>query len=544
MREQICSLQGEIRIQFLECVPCLSSWLTGNIIRSSSMSLSSMHVSSPPMPSVFLGHLLENNEFEPLDDNFAVSRFLMESALNDLDGQPLDGPSQEGDEMIAQMLAQETMYVLTRKDAPSSLNWYTDSIERMVAVAALLHPEIAFDEEASKHSCGRFKSALEARVVLFTAMALTSQNNAVLDNMRYALEQYRTFIESGHFQPKVYGANGQAVYSNLARFNFVLDQTKGDLTRFHRLMTMRMQMRDLKRVAARYDIALGGKELVDEEVYGSMIFGPKVGNGFLQNLLGNHKPITIDLWFMRTWGRYTGTIIRDQLDEGARDRLVAGLRNSLQSKNMSKLMQEFGVMKRPADIREMDDPELLAYARHLKLFWEKLRRHYTSGKLNDRMDSRSPKLAAKHHQDNEAASNLKARLVWPGACEAIMRQLGSPVDSPKNAKTRAWIRSVCHRALGILKSHGFNMTAANLQATLWYPEKELYGKLTGRPVSRFTMSYDDAIIEVARKEGIGDDAIEAALRSSGAHRTGRHVVSNGDEQRLSEADVGLHQRVA
>ncbi len=503
-----------------------------------------MHDFNPPMPSVFIGNLLDADDFEPLDDNFAVSRFLMDAALFDLNGEALTGPSVEGDEKIAQMLAKETMFALTRDDAPSSLNWYTDSIDRMIAVAALLHPEIAFDQAAASHPSGRFKTSLEARIVLFTAMALTSQNNAVHDNMRYALEQYRAFLEGGHFLPKVYGANGQAVQNNLARFNFILDEAKGDLTRFHRLMTMKLQMRDLKRLAQRYDINLPNRELMDEEVYGSMLFGPKVGNGFLQNLLGNHKPITIDLWFMRTWGRYTGTILKDQLDETARDRLIDGLRMSSQSKNMSKLMSEFGVLKRPADVREMDEAELLAYVRHLKLFWEKLRRHYTTGRLNDRMDSRKPKLAAKNHQDNGSASNLKAKLKWPGACEAIMRQIGSPVDSPKNASIRAWIRSVCERALVILKENGLEMNAANLQATLWFPEKLLYGKLTGRSVSRFTASYDDAIIELARKEGITNDTIEATLCTVGTDRSGRRAVSGGDEQRVTGTVVGLRQRAA
>ena len=38
-------------------------------------------------------------------------------------------------------------------------------------------------------------------------------------------------------------------------------------------------------------------------------FGPKIGQGFYQNLMGNFDPITIDLWFMRTWGRLTGSLI-------------------------------------------------------------------------------------------------------------------------------------------------------------------------------------------------------------------------------------------
>jgi hypothetical protein len=496
------------------------------------------------LPSVFLGNLLESTTIEPLSDNFAVSRFLMDRALSDLGGNPINGPSVEGDNLIASMLADEVMYALSRTSAPNSLTWYTDAIERMIAVASVLHPEISSDEEAVAHPSGRFKSALESRVVLFTAMALTSQNNVVLDNMRYALEQYRAFLATGEFLPKVYGANGTAVFSNLQRFNFVLSRTNGDLTRFHRLMTMELSMRDLVKFAARFDIQIGGKELADETVYGSMIFGPKVGNGFLQNLLGNHKPITIDLWFMRTWGRYTGTILRDQLEDGVQIKLANALRRSQRSERMTKLMADFGVLRKPADVLEMDNSELLSYARELKLFWEKIRRNYTTGKLNDQMNSRSAKLAAKKTQDNASASELKSKLGWPSAAESIMRGLGAPVDSPRNASSRAWIRSVCQLALTKLKANGFNMTAANLQATLWYPEKELYGKLTGRPATRFTMSYDDAIIEIAKKEGFTDERIAAALRTVGKDGAGRQRDAERDVESLTGTDGGVHRRIA
>lgn len=501
-----------------------------------------MHHANRRLPQVFLGNLLENSSIEPLADNFAVSRFLMDRALADLGGSPITGPSPEGDDLISSMLAEEAMYALGRNDAPTSLTWYTDAIERMIAVASVMHPEISSDEAAFAHPSGRFKSALEARVVLFTAMALTSQNNAVLDNMRYAMEQYRAFLETGEFMPKIYGANGTAIFSNLERFNFVLSRTNGDLTRFHRLMIMELPMRELVKFAARFDIQVGGKELADETVYGSMIFGPKVGNGFLQNLLGNHKPITIDLWFMRTWGRYTGTILRDQLEDGVQLKLAVALRRSQRSERMSKLMDDFGVLRNPAEILEMDNVELLSYARELKLFWEKIRRNYTAGKLNDQMNSRSAKLAAKNTQDNVSASELKSKLGWPSASESILRGLGAPVDSPRNASSRAWIRSVCELALKKLKVNGFNMTAANLQATLWYPEKELYGKLTGRPVTRFTMSYDDAIIEIAKKEGFTDDRIAVALRTVAKDGTGRQRNSECDVEGFTGTDGGLHRR--
>ena len=34
---------------------------------------------------------------------------------------------------------------------------------------------------------------------------------------------------------------------------------------------------------------------VDGKVYGSAMFGPKIGNGFFQNLIGNYEPLTQDL---------------------------------------------------------------------------------------------------------------------------------------------------------------------------------------------------------------------------------------------------------
>ena len=48
---------------------------------------------------------------------------------------------------------------------------------------------------------------------------------------------------------------------------------------------------------------------VDEMVYGASIFGPKIGNGFFMNLYGEFNQLTMDRWFMRQYGRLTGTLI-------------------------------------------------------------------------------------------------------------------------------------------------------------------------------------------------------------------------------------------
>jgi hypothetical protein len=476
-----------------------------------------MHHIDPPLPSVFAGKLLTDLDMPELADNFEVSRYLTDRSVEDLGGKPITEPSEGANELIARMMAAEAIFALSRTDRPTSQYWYTDAIARMINVAGLVHPEIVSDDNAAAHPCKRFVSSQDARTVLIAAIAITSQNNTVHENMNYAIEQYRHFCESGRFQPKRYGANGSAVEQNLARFNFVLEQCGGSLEKLYKLLNVKLTMGELRDVAAKHGIKVGGKEMVNETVWGSMIFGPKVGNGFMQNLFGNYDPVTIDLWFMRMWGRYTGTLVRDSVGDEALSRLVKGLRRSHRSQRLTELMKQSGVYRDPGELWDADNADLLAYTRDLKRFWEKLRRGYVEGSYSETFLTRKGKLTPR---DNAQASEVKAKLGWPGASEALMRTLGSPVDSPTSAGMRKWIRTVCTRALEMLKDSGYEMTAADLQALLWYPEKEIYGHLSGRPFERLNASYDEAMVRIARKEGFEDDEINAALQSVGTHRDG------------------------
>lgn len=474
-----------------------------------------------PLPSVFVADLLERDLPSDMSDNADASAYIVSRALQDLGGRPISGPSKEGNEIIAQMMAAETVWNVTRSGQATSLNWYTQSIEDMIAIAAMMHPELDSDSAAAAVESGVFRNAREAQTVFFAAIAITSQNNKVNENMRYALEQYRHFVQHGRFShDRTYGAKGQAIRFNLERFNMLLDRADKDLTRVHRLLTMKLRMSDLKAVAARNGMKVTGSELGDEMVYGSIVFGPKVGNGFFQNLIGNHTPVTIDLWFMRTWGRYTGTLVRGELVDGTLEKLEKGLRKSLRSEKMRKLMEDAGVAVDPHSLRDMNSQSLFSYTRSLRLFWEGLRRAYVAGKLKDDMAPKARRL----RRSNEDASDLKQRLGWPLAAESISHALGYPIDSPKNASHRKWIRDVVSRALEILENRGYRMTAADMQATLWYPEKEIYGALTGRSPELMNTSYDEAMIRIAKNEGYDDDEIAAALQSSGnGRRTGRHV---------------------
>lgn len=451
-----------------------------------------------PMKRAFAGAYLDQGRRprKKLRNNSDVTRYLLQQSLLDL-GEPIRGPSPEGDEKIAKMMAAEVVAAVSRPGS-SSVNWYSHAIGRATAIASVLHPELASDEAALSVPGGRFKSTDEARIVFFAASAITSQNVVIRDNTRYALEQYRHFLEHGTFLVKGYGAKAQSVKGNLARFNQMLEIFGNDLGALGEFLDAEFTMKELRDVGRKHGVVIGGKELADEVVHGSMLFGPKIGGGYYQNLRGNPKPVTIDLWFARTWGRYTGTLLKGEVTDRQVHRLADGLRGMPEA--FVTRMREDGIEFDADGLAQLDPMELLDLGKGLSRFWERMR-----------------KAMAREGETNEQLSIYKAKLDWPGAAEAVVQGLAESVDAPTSGGQRRWIRSVVDRALQILESNNVKMNAADLQASLWYPEKDLYQTLLGRNTSVRNDSYDDVLYATARREGHTHETIEAALRSLGAH---------------------------
>lgn len=468
-----------------------------------------------PMKRTFAGAYLDQGrrprrKLKTVSD---VSQYLLQQSLLDL-GEPLTGPSPEGDEKIAKMMAAEVAAAVVRPGS-NSVHWYSDAIERAIAIASVLHPEIGSDAAAAAVPGGRFKTADEARIVFFAATAITSQNVVVRDNIRYALEQYRHFVEHGCFLPKGYGAKAASVRGNLDRFNQMLGIFDEDIAALGAFLDTEFTMKELREAGKRNGIVIGGKELADEVVYGSMVFGPKIGGGFYQNLRGNLRPLTVDLWFSRTWGRYTGTLLKGEITSKQVQRLAEGLRGL--SDAVVERMREDGIEFEPDALADLDPTELLDLCRNLARFWERMR-----------------KAMAREGETNDSLSAYKSKLEWPGAAEAIKQALGDPVDVPSSGGMRRWMRSVVERSLQILASNGIVMNTAELQASLWFPEKDLWGLLSNRVILERTDSYDDVLYATARREGHSHEAIEDRLLAMGAHG----FVGRWDPEAFGQGEPG------
>ena len=453
----------------------------------------------------YIGRYLDGRRDLPprLRNNAKASQHILAMSLRDLGGAPITGPEPGTDERLARTLASEVVAAVNRTGGKSAMHWYTDSMSRAVAVAGLLHPEVVDDDAARAVPGAGFACAEDARTVLYCAMAITSQNVPVSENMGYALEQYRSYLSTGRFAPKGYGIRGASVKGNLARFNEMLDVFGRDLGSMRRFLGTKFTMRELQAAAAAAGIQVGSRELQDETVHGSMVFGPKIGNGFLQNLMGNLgvDALTVDMWMMRLWGRLTGTLVRNEASPAQVARLGETLA-SFDDRWLDYLGEDVEIPA-TADLSGLDPEELLLLSRGLRTAWD-----------------RGRKALAREGHDNEALYALKTRLGWPNAATAVAEALSATVDAPVSAGQRRWIKAVVSRSLDLLARRGYDLAAAELQALVWYPEKALYAALTGRSADLLNTSYDEAIVAIARGEGHAERDIQAALGTHGTHRTG------------------------
>jgi hypothetical protein len=454
---------------------------------------------------------------------------------------------------IATQMAAETELAL--ESSGNAADWYSAALERTLSVAAVKYPMLTSDAAAEAAGLG---TASNARFLFTYIMATTSQNLDVAANAKAtdaAFEQMLARWAAGDYtmDTKRWGTGDKkkAMNENFAKFNRMLPKMPGD-TAVERLSSMDRLFRQSNTVgewtrlmdAAGIPYTPPGQTAVDAVVYGSSTLGPKIGNGFWQNLNGNFSPLTIDLWMRRTWGRLTGKSIglEDALP-GQRSRLKAAVDRSRSRRNdvdayVSELqaqldavtttldaltINDFGTKKafnaetrrlraEAANLREViadakgvqapepykaaydtDNAALLTYAKRLLKVW----------------DTEYKRLVAQYGAD---AIPDDLQPTWARAAKTIRANLGTPLDQVANGTQRRQIETAGQLAIQKLAARGINVTMADMQALLWYPEKELWASLTrkldvdedGVPIpitSNLNESYDAVFTRILGEQG-------------------------------------------
>ena len=453
-------------------------------------------------------------------------------------------------EEIATMMAAEVQLGL--QNSGNAFDWYSGALDRALDVISVDYPMLTDDAAAADAGFG---TAANSRFVFTYIMAVTSQNLDVSANSVATDNAFKAMlprVKAGNYNMLGSWATGdkqEAMAKNFNKFGPILkampgatfaDKLTGMDELFRQSRTVKEWVALMKEKGIPYTAP--SQTAVDAVVYGSSLLGPKIGNGFWQNLNGNYSPLTIDLWMRRTWGRLTGKSIGnpDALP-GQRDRFKRAIIRSRSQKQgvedhveaaraevrliegylKQTSLSEFPTKKAfneetrqlKADLKEAqevaadlrgvkapkpwrpeyntDQDALLAYAKEALSTWNQ---EYSRLKETSNL--------------KEVPAELQP--TWARAAKTIITNLAKPLDQVANGTQRKQIEAAGAMALEILATRGVNMTMADMQAVLWYPEKELWGALTtelavdedGVPVvttSSLNESYDTAFTRILEK---------------------------------------------
>lgn len=357
----------------------------------------------------------------------------------------------------------------------NAIGWYDEKTRQALAVMALVHPEIATDENA--------------RFAFVWALAVTSNGMKVGKNFELAEAAYETYKQTGQMPTDLAAGQAQgAINDALALFNQL--RAEWGIDDLRRFMQTNYTVGDITAISK---ALTPGGEHSDVTVRGAAILGPKIGNGFFSNLYGHFDALTMDRWLIRTWGRWTGTLIKPQpeLTDKARARLrdaIAGISaNQVEKARLERIVGQA--------IDDKTDIDALSRAIQVA--------------------SMDPDMRA---QLNTSPLGSELRL----AGNSLSKYLDGQKEAPSGPNERKYIRKVFGEILSELRADPkyADLTMADLQAVLWYAEKRLYETAKDDAASSAAEGYNDdeapdyanAASAVARGRGITERRIQNALK--------------------------------
>lgn len=404
---------------------------------------------------------------------------------------------------VARLMLAELRMALIR--SPEAIGWYGTTLAKAKKVAAILHPEISPVNPYSGAKSNSYDPSAEHAWDL--AMAITSNGMAVSENAKFANVQYEHWKETGQFLEEGTGDQGTGMVAAFRAYN-TMKRTMTD-EQIAEFLSRKMTVGDLRKnpIIRELGIKVGSSESANTEINGSFIFGPKIGQGFYQNLRGNFDPLTMDLWFMRMFNRLTGRPFFEAapktLTENAER--VAAAANAEGLSEYDQRVKRIVMEAENIDIVTPENADRFAvafdkvYQRDFKKFSDVV---IAESGLNPK--SREAKALGK------AARPVGSELVK--SSKTYRQNLeASPQDAPRGAKDRTYMRAVVNQVRAALESDGIRISTADIQAVMWYAEKQLYAAMGVRQGKGGDNDYVDGAIELLRSKGIEDDEIARTL---------------------------------
>jgi hypothetical protein len=422
-----------------------------------------------------------------------------------------DYESKDTVKYLTKMTVKDAQYAL--QENANAIGWYDEKVSKALAVLSLVHPEIATDRQA--------------KFAFVWALAVTSNGLKVNPNFELAERAYNTYKQTGKMPTKIgIGTAADAINGHMKLFNTMLD--KLGFEELERLMTTKATVKEIEKETG-LEVSGEGKA---ETVFGSAILGPKIGNGFFANLYGHFDQLTMDRWLMRTWGRWTGTLISVKDEKVAKN-----------SERLQKLIAGLSADEK-AELRDIikadPDGDIAEVAMAIQ-----------KASIKKPARERLNNIAVRTEGLEEIVGKGTAKSPVTGYGSEIRKKgngLAGDIDgqkeAPAGANERKFIRSIFQKSLSTLQRQYPKLTMADLQALLWYPEKRLYEAAKTDEVNEgyeddSAPDYANAAVLVAKNAGVSDEAIREAVAAvdsrlrSGVGSAGTGRADNGSDARYS-----------
>jgi len=269
---------------------------------------------------------------------------------------------------------------------------------------------------------------------------------------------------------------GTALKNNLAQIQYLLAQHNQN---FEKVLLKEITVKEMNAKLRELGEDTDSSYLADTVVPAAAVyFGPKLG-AFYANLSGSEGYLTMDLWWTRSINRMRGLLMPQATDA-----------------SINKFRD---MMDRPSATRE----EVVAATIPLH---DKYEEYGFNTELEHLMGSKEPrkkdKKPAWFKRAEEKAGDAYDQFLFDHNTEKMANTIYKNEfemleEAPFTATDRKFMYDAARKAQSMLQKEGIDLTLADIQAALWYYEKRLYEKLSGRKAD--DIGYEEAIIAQANQ---------------------------------------------
>ena len=375
---------------------------------------------------------------------------------------------------IAASIADEVKYHADNSEK-SAIGWYDNALKKAKGEYHQIFPELKTDPNSEQ----LFNSIL----------GITSQGADVHTNSKNAARVYDMVRNGSSISDAVdslkgtFGKETRAIEFNLKKYESLLQKLGPE--RMQELFNTKMPKREWDKFIKDNDfmvdhngVPLSTKGGADQKITGWSVFGPKIGS-FMNNLNGDYSTLTADLWFTRTWNRLLGHSFLHQPTQEAshyrsfKDALKAEyykdtgnlapagreiIPEGKTSRGQVKISSKTG---KPEQWLHGNDTQDLSHEDYQKLM----------DNPDDLLDY------AKDIHTRYVKSGYKDKSDLRRRAKNWVENRYNAAAAPRGDKERNFQQDTVEEAQKMLKQkYGLNVSVADIQAALWFHEKELFGK--------------------------------------------------------------------